>query len=226
LGTRALLYSASVATGEEDEEISPASVWWMLVMVLLVAGGIFFAGPVFLTHWLEEHIGNHIAVIIAEGLIRLGVVLAYLSLIGLLPDVKRVFAYHGAEHKAIHAYEAGDPLTVQSVQKHSTAHPRCGTSFLLTVVVVSVIVFSLLGTPPLWLWVLTRIALIPLIAAIAYEIIRFGGAFQHNAIVSWIFKPNLWLQALTTRQPDDEQVAIAIEALEQAVAVDQATDPA
>lgn len=222
LGTRALLYSASVAAGEEDEEVSPASVWWMLLMVLLVAGGIFFAGPVFLTHWLQDHIGHHVWVVVAEGLIRLGVVLAYLSFIGMLPDVKRVFAYHGAEHKAIHAYEAGDPLTIEAVQKYSTAHPRCGTSFLLTVVVVSIVIFSFLGTPPLWLWALSRVALIPVIAAIAYEIIRFGGAFQHNPIVGLIFKPNLWLQQLTTHQPDDEQVAVAIEALERAVAVDQA----
>jgi uncharacterized protein YqhQ len=226
LGTRALLYSANVAAGEEDEEISKASVWWMLLMVLAVAAGIFFAGPVFLSRWLEEQIHNTVAVVVAEGLIRLGVVLAYLCLIGLLPDVRRVFAYHGAEHKAINAYEAGDPLEVVAIQKHSTAHPRCGTSFLLTVVVVSIVIFSFIGTPPLWQWVLSRVALIPVVAAIAYEIIRFGGAFQHNPIVSLMFKPNIWLQALTTRQPDDAQVAVAIHALEQALAVDQASEPA
>ena len=124
-----------------------------------------------------------------------------------------MYAYHGAEHKSIHALEHGDPLEPESVQRHPTAHVRCGTSFLLTVVVVSVIVFAAVGTPDLWLRVLSRIALLPVIAAISYEVIRFGGAFQSNRIVRTLMWPNLALQRLTTRQPDDAQVEVALRAL-------------
>ncbi|MFQ5879906.1 MAG: DUF1385 domain-containing protein [Dehalococcoidia bacterium] len=225
LGTKALLFSVNVAAGEEEEEIKGSSVWLMLALVLGVAAALFFAGPVFLSRWLEDRLGTSIAVVVVEGAIRLGIVLGYLYLIGLLPDVKRVFAYHGAEHKAINAYEAGAPLAVAAVQQHSKAHPRCGTSFLLTVVVVSVVVFAFLGTPPLWLRVVSRVALIPVIAAISYEVIRLGAAWQHHRLARFLFRPNLMLQTLTTRPSDDEQVAVAIQALQQALAADQGAEP-
>lgn len=225
LGMRALLFSSNVALGEDEKEISPVAVWGIALAALALVAVLFFAGPVLLTRWLEDAVGNDVLVILIEGLIRLALVVSYIGLIGLLPDVRRVYAYHGAEHKSIHALEHGDPLEPESVQQHRTAHLRCGTSFLLTVVVVSVIVFVALGTPELWLRVVSRIVLIPVIAAIAYEVIRLGGAFESNRIVRVLMWPNLALQALTTRQPDDDQVEVALRALREVLAA-EAVEPA
>ena len=213
LGMRALLFSSNVAMGDEDKEISPLSVIAMGVTSLALVAVLFFAGPVLLAGWLEDVIGNSLVVVIIEGLIRLAILLAYIGFIGLIPDIKRVYAYHGAEHKSIHALEAGDPLVPPSVQRHPTAHIRCGTSFLLMVVVVSVVVFAALGSPDLWLRVVSRIVLIPFIAALAYELIRLGGRFYSNPIARTLMWPNLALQTLTTRQPDDAQVEVALRAL-------------
>jgi uncharacterized protein YqhQ len=175
---------------------------------------------VLITGRLEGAIGNERWAALVEGVIRLLVLLGYLGLIGLVPDIRRVFAYHGAEHKAINALEAGAPLEVMAVQPYSTAHPRCGTSFLLVVVVISVVVFVLVGTPPLWQRLLSRVALVPVIAALSYELIRLGGAFQGNRLVRAVFAPNLWLQSLTTREPDDAQVEVALHALREVLAGD------
>ncbi len=189
---------------------------------LALVGTLFFAGPVLLSRWLESLIESNLLVVLIEGLIRLTLVVGYIGLIGLLPDVRRVYAYHGAEHKSIHALEHGDPLEPESVQRHPTAHVRCGTSFLLTVVVVSVFVFAAVGTPDLWLRVVSRIALLPVIAAISYEVIRFGGTFSSNRIVRVLMWPNLALQRLTTRQPDDAQVEVALRALHEVLAAEGA----
>jgi uncharacterized protein YqhQ len=143
-------------------------------------------------------------------LVRTGVLVLYVAVVGLLPDVRRVFMYHGAEHKVVNAWERGVPLVVEEVQRQSRFHPRCGTSFLLVVVLVAVVVFSLLGKPPLWGRVASRVALVPLIAGVAYEVIRAGARFP------WfrpVVLPGLWLQRLTTREPDDGQVEVAIRAL-------------
>jgi uncharacterized protein YqhQ len=187
---------------------------------------LIFVGPVLATGLLEDAIDNERLAALVEGVIRLAVLLGYLELIGLVPDIRRVFAYHGAEHKAIHALEDGAPLEVASVQPYSTAHPRCGTSFLLMVVVISVVLFVLVGTPPLWQRLLSRVGLVPVIAALSYELIRLGGAFQGNRVVRAIFAPNLWLQSLTTREPDDSQVEVALHALREALAGDAAPEPA
>ncbi len=213
LGMRALLFSSNVAMGEEEKEISPLSVIGMGLTALALVAVLFFAGPVLLTGWLDDIIESSLIVVIIEGLIRLAILLAYVGFIGLIPDIKRVYAYHGAEHKSIHALEAGDPLEPPSVQRHPTAHVRCGTSFLLTVVVVSVVIFAALGSPDLWLRIVSRIALIPVIAALAYELIRLGGRFYTNPLARVLMWPNLALQALTTRQPDDSQVEVALRAL-------------
>jgi uncharacterized protein YqhQ len=213
LGMRSLLFSSNVALGEEEKEISPAAVISMGLMALALVAVLFFAGPVLLTGWLEDRIGSSTVVVIIEGLVRLAILLAYLGLIALVPDIRRVYAYHGAEHKSIHALEAGDPLEPRSVQRHPTAHVRCGTSFLLTVVVVSVVVFAALGSPNLWLRIASRVVLIPVIAALAYELIRLGGRFYENRVARVLMWPNLALQALTTRQPDDSQVEVALRAL-------------
>ena len=215
LGIRALNFSSNVALGEEEKEISGTTMWAMAIFSLSVAAVIFFAGPLFLADWLEGVLGSHLLVIIVEGLIRLGIIVAYVAGIGLLPDIRRVYAYHGAEHKTIHALEHGDPLEPAAIQKYSPAHVRCGTSFLLTIVVVSIIVFAAVGNPDLWIRVVSRIVLIPVIAAVAYEAIRLGGAFESNPITKVLMWPNLALQALTTRQPDDSQVEVAVAALKE-----------
>ena len=187
--------------------------------------GALAVGLVLLARWLEDAIGSGTLVVLIEGVIRLGLVVGYIGAIGLLPDVRRVYAYHGAEHKSIHALEHGDPLEPANVQPYPTAHVRCGTSFLLTVVVVSVIVFAMVGTPNLPMWVLSRVLLIPVIAAISYEVIRLGGAFSSNGVVRVLMWPNLALQALTTRQPDDAQVEVALRALREVMAAEERIPP-
>ncbi len=218
LGMRSLIYSSNVALGEEENEISPFAVLGMGLAALAVVAAIFFAGPVLLTSWLEGRIDSSVVVVVIEGLIRLAILVAYIGLIGLVPDIRRVYAYHGAEHKSIHALEAGDPLEPPAVQRHPTAHVRCGTSFLLTIVVVSVVLFAALGSQELWLRVASRVVLIPVIAAIAYELIRLGGRFYGNPVARVLMWPNLALQKLTTRQPDDSQVEVALRALHEVMA--------
>ena len=213
LGMRSLIFSSNVALGEEENEVSPKAVLGMGLAALVVVAAIFFAGPVLLTSWLEGRIDSTVVVVVIEGLIRLAILVAYIGLIGLVPDIRRVYAYHGAEHKSIHALEAGDPLEPTAVQRHPTAHVRCGTSFLLTIVVVSVVLFAALGSQELWMRVASRVVLIPVIAAIAYELIRLGGRFYGNPVARVLMWPNLALQKLTTRQPDDSQVEVALRAL-------------
>jgi uncharacterized protein YqhQ len=222
LGTRALIFSSNVALEEEEGEVSGPMLWVTVGVALAFVIALIFVGPVLVTGLLEDAIDNERLAALVEGVIRLAVLLGYLGLIGLLPDIRRVFAYHGAEHKAINALEHGAPLEVAAVQPYSTAHPRCGTSFLLVVVVVSVVLFVLVGTPPLWQRLLSRVGLVPVIAALSYELIRLGGTFQGNRVVRVIFAPNLWLQRLTTREPDDSQVEVALHALREVLAGDAA----
>jgi uncharacterized protein YqhQ len=224
LGTRALLFSANVALGEEEKEISRPVLWGTVMFALAFVIAIIFVGPVLATGWLEGAIGNERLVALVEGLIRLGVLLAYLYLIGLLPDIRRVFAYHGAEHKAINALEDDAALEVETVRRYGTAHPRCGTSFLLVVVVISVLLFVLVGTPPLWQRLLSRVVLVPVIAAASYEVIRLMGALQDNRLMRAVFRPSLWLQSLTTREPDDTQVEVALYALREVLAADEGAE--
>jgi len=224
LGTRALLFSSNVALGEEEKEISRPVLWGTVMLALAFVIAIIFVGPVLAMGRLESALDNERLAALVEGLIRLGVLLAYLYLIGLLPDIRRVFAYHGAEHKTINALEDGAPLEVEAVRRYSTAHPRCGTSFLLVVVVISVLLFVLVGTPPLWQRLLSRVALVPVIAAISYEVIRLMGALQGNRLMRVLFRPNLWLQSLTTREPDDAQVEVAIYALREVLAADEGAE--
>jgi uncharacterized protein YqhQ len=224
LGIRALIFSSNVALGEEEKGVESKPMMGTMIVSMAVVVGIFFVGPLLITGWLEEQLGSHFLVILLEGLVRLAIVIGYVGLIGLMPDVRRVYAYHGAEHKSIHALEHGDPLEATHVQKYPTAHVRCGTSFLLTVVVVSIIVFALVGNPDLWLRVLSRIVLIPVIAAISYEVIRLGGAFESNPITRALMWPNLALQKLTTRQPDDDQVEVALRALNEVLHAEAALE--
>jgi uncharacterized protein YqhQ len=222
LGTRALFFSYNVALEEEEKEIGRPVLWATVILALAFIIAIIFVGPVLAMGRLEEAIDNERMAAFVEGLIRLGVLLAYLFLIGLLPDIRRVFAYHGAEHKTINALEDDAALQVETVRRYSTAHPRCGTSFLLVVVIVSVVAFVLVGTPPFWERLLSRVALVPVIAAVSYEVIRLMGTLQNSRLVRVLSRPNLWLQSLTTREPDDAQVEVAIHALREVLAADQA----
>ncbi len=225
LGMKALNFSANVGMEAEGEEMSGAAMALMMAVSLLFAVGVFFLAPLFASHWLEGLLGSSLAANIAEGVIRLVLFLAYILLIGRMNDIRRVFMYHGAEHMTVHAQERGDPLEVAAVRKYPTAHPRCGTAFLLVVMVVSVIAFVFVGREPLWWLVSSRVVLIPVIAAVSYELIRLSGRFAGNPLVGLITGPSLALQRLTTREPTDDQIEIAIEAMRLALDAD-ASSPA
>lgn len=215
LGTKALLYSAEkAASGEEGEEM-PKAVLWLTVAASLGFGVLlFFVVPLLISRSLDQYIMSDLVSNLLEGVLRMAIFVLYVALIGLMPDVKRVFAYHGAEHRVINAYESGIPLSPESVQEYSTSHARCGTSFMFVVLVVSILVLALLGRPPIWIGILSRVLLLPLIAAASYEIIKWSADRQQNPLVRSITLPGLLLQRLVTRQPDSSQVEAAIAALQ------------
>ena len=226
LGIKALQMSANLAAIDPaaDPQKEEGIPKWVMVSTMtfsLAFGiGLFFLLPLGIVWALDPLIHSSLLSEVIEGVVRLLILVVYIGAIGLMPDVRRVFAYHGAEHMTVHAHEAGLPLNVENVRKFDTPHPRCGTAFLLTVVVVSIVVFALLLGPPLEWRIASRILLLPVIAAISYEIIRFSGAHPGWAIARWIAQPGLWLQRLTTRQPDDQQIEVAICAMETALAAD------
>jgi len=226
LGTQSLLHSAQVAATEEVGEKIPTAVLWGTVAASLALGvALFFMVPLFATRYLiDPYIESGLLSSIFEGLIRIGIFIAYLKLMSLIPDIRKVFAYHGAEHKTVNAYEAGVPLDVESVKMYSTAHARCGTAFLFIVLVVAIFVFALVGQPSLWIRILSRIALIPVIAVVSYEIMKFGASHSRNPVVRVLLAPGLLLQAMTTREPDDSQIEAAISALNEVIEIDKAAD--
>jgi uncharacterized protein YqhQ len=226
LGTQSLLHSAQVAAAEEGEGKIPTALLWGTVAVSLALGvALFFMVPLFATRYLiDPYIESALLSNVFEGLIRMGIFIVYLEVISLMPDIKRVFAYHGAEHKAVNAYEAGVPLDVESVKKYSTAHARCGTAFLFIVLIVAIFVFALVPQPTLWIRIVSRIALIPVIAVISYEIMKFGANHSRNPVVRILLAPGLLLQAITTREPDDSQIEAAISALNEVIKIDQTAD--
>jgi hypothetical protein len=218
LGIRTLFYSASVALGEE-EKISPWLLWGSLILGFIMALALFIVLPLLATHFVDRYVSSTESNLI-DGVIRLVIFIIYLWSISLMPDIRRVFAYHGAEHKTINAYEAGEPLEVEEVRKYSTAHSRCGTNFILIVMVIAIIAFVFLGRPPIWLRYVERILILPAIAAVGYEIIKFGAGHIDNIVVRTFLTPGLALQAMTTRQPDDSQIEVAISALKRVLAID------
>ncbi|MBF6599961.1 MAG: DUF1385 domain-containing protein [Dehalococcoidia bacterium] len=220
LGIRALTWSTQVATGRDEEDVSRIQLFFTLGLMLAFVGAIFFAGPLLLTGWIDRYTGSHYVALLAEGIIRLAMLVGYVWLIGRMPEIQRLFEYHGAEHRAIHAYEHGPALTAASVLDYPNEHPRCGTAFLLTVMLISLVVFLVLGTPPLWVRLVERVVLIPVVAALAYEVLRLGQQYGELPIVRRLYAPNLWLQKLTTRDPDEQQVEVAIAAVEAALAVE------
>jgi uncharacterized protein YqhQ len=214
LGTRALMFSADVALSEDPEaSFSGPVAWGTLATSLAIGVGLFFLLPVLLVRFVDHYLASSLLSNLAEGLTRLGLFVGYLAGIGLMPDVRRVFAYHGAEHKTVNAYEAGAALVPEEVEAYSTAHARCGTAFMLLVLVVFIAVSSLLGRPVLWLRVVSRLVLIPVVAGIAYEIMRFSANHRRMPVVGLLIEPGLWLQRLTTREPDRAMLEVAIAAL-------------
>jgi uncharacterized protein YqhQ len=224
LGIKALNRSAMLVledkTGEE-EEVPRLLMGAALAVAFALGIGLFFIMPLFATRPLEDLISSEPLVNLIEGLIRLVVLVAYIGAIGLLKDIRRLFAYHGAEHMAVHTHEAGLPLEVDYVRRFPTAHPRCGTAFLLTVMVVAILVFTFVGRDPLWWLVLSRVVFIPVIAATSYEVIRFSGAHHRHPLARLLAAPGLLLQSMTTRPPDDGQIEVAINAMETALAADE-----
>src|SRR5215475_4927150 len=226
IGFRALAISANYAAqqegeeGEVETEISRGALIFAFAVAIGFAVMVFKVGPALLTDLLPIRNGSYFVVV--EGLIRVTIFVGYLALISLLPDLRRVFQYHAAEHKAINAYEAGEPLEPEVAQRYSLIHPRCGTAFLLWVMVIAVFVFAFFGRP-VWYWLIaTRILLLPVIAGIAYELIRFAGKHQHNRVVMTLLSPGLWLQRLTTREPSLDQLEVSIEALRKVLALEKA----
>lgn len=220
LGCRTLLLSARIAMGEEETSASPAAMWGMLVPAFLFAGAVFLIGPLAVTNWLDRYFSSGLLSNLVEGLIRLLFFVVYIWGIGLMPDIRRVFAYHGAEHQAVNALEHGADLEPASVLQYDTAHTRCGTAFLLNVLLLSIVVFALLGKPPPVLRYASRLVLIPAIAAVAYELLRLGADHFGKAWVKMLLAPGLALQALTTRRPEDAQVEVALAALNAAISAD------
>ena len=215
LGIRSLSYSAKMA-GEEDEQLSDKEMAMTIAVAFLLASVLFIAiptGAAKLFHFITE---DPFFLNLMEGFLRLFIFLGYIWGISRMKDIRRVFQYHGAEHKTIFCYEAGLPLTVENVQKFPRLHPRCGTAFLLIVMLVSIFVYAFMGWPELWLRILSRIVLLPVVAGISYEIIRVAGC-SGNPIVHAAILPGLWLQYLTTRPPEDEMVEVAIESLKAAL---------
>ena len=232
LGTRMMAFAANVAAGEitgKDGESTPAlgkgTLAVTMTISLVFAVGIFFLSPLALVSLVQRQVGTGLVSLLLEGAIRLAILLGYLWLIGRMPSIQRVFGYHGAEHKAINAYEHGEPLDIAHVRAASKVHTRCGTGFLLVVMVVSIVVFALVGNPPLALRILSRIILIPVVAAIAYELMRLGATYYRFRVVRWLVAPSLALQGLTTREPDDSQIECAISALDRVLEKDGVLEP-
>jgi uncharacterized protein YqhQ len=250
LGTRLMTLSANIATGAIDPtaadqptlqnadpvtglyppqdisqkdrplQLEGAALAVTLLISLTFAVAIFFVTPLLLTSLLHKQVGDGWLNLLVEGLIRLALLIGYLFLIGRVPDIQRVFGYHGAEHKTINAMEQGDPLDVEHVRRASRVHTRCGTGFLLLVMVVSIFIFALVGSPSLPLKILSRIILVPVVAGVAYELMRLGAANYRFRIVRWLLAPGLALQGLTTREPDDSMIECAIASLKRVLVRD------
>ncbi len=245
IGIKALMYSAEFVDLEEDgqseskfekwlenklgDKIKDVVIYFSLIISLFLSVGLFILLPTVITRGIEAifnsipFVGTKTFTSLCEGIIRMVIFLSYLALVSQMKDIKRVFEYHGAEHKTIACYEANEELTVENARKHTRLHPRCGTSFLLFVMVVSIIIFSLLPRTSIIPRILMRIALLPVVAGISYEIIKLAGRSKSKC-VSWLTKPGLWLQKLTTREPDDSQLEVAIESIKAVIPEDKNDD--
>lgn len=210
IGIKALTWSANQQEEDEDEKLSDLAIAGTLLLSFLFVIIFFIGIPFFIAKLFPI---RNVLFTAIEGVIRLAIFIIYVYLISLMKDIKRVFQYHGAEHMVVHAYEAGKKLTVQNIKKYSTKHPRCGTSFIFIVLIISIIVFSLIYTEHWYYKLLWRIILLPVIAGISYEILKLAGKFRSSTIMKIISAPGLWIQKITTRQPTDQMIKVAIIAL-------------
>ena len=213
VGIKALSHSASLALEEEEEKLSSMDIGISILLALGIFAGLFIALPAFLSSLVDQFISSTFVYNLVEGLIRIGIFLAYLLLISQMKDIRRVFEYHGAEHKAIFTWENGEELTPENARKFTTLHPRCGTNWLIIVLVISIFVFSFLGRPGLVTRIVSRVLLIPLVAGLAYEAIKILSRYQDNRLAYILTLPGLLLQRITTREPDDSQLEVAFAAL-------------
>lgn len=216
MGMKALAYSAQVS-GDEDEKLDSKEMALTIAVSAGLAILLFIVIPTWSMRFLTGITQDHMALNLAEGVLRMAIFLAYIAAISSMNDIQRVFQYHGAEHKTIYTYEAGLPLKVENVRPFSTLHPRCGTNFLMIVMLISMFIFTFLGWPSLWERTASRIILMPVIAGVSYELIRYAGAHTDNPLVRIAITPGLLLQKLTTRQPDDSQIEVAIASLKAVV---------
>ena len=219
IGTQELMRSANMALGEE-EKIPSGLVWGTVVVGLILGVALFLVAPLLIAGFVIFPFTSPIVGNILEGLLRIAMFVAYLRLTRLMPDVRRIYAYHGAEHKVVNAYEHGVKLEVGDVKAFSTAHVRCGTAFLLIVLVVAILVYSLAGRPALWIIVASRIVLLPVIVGIGYELIRAAADHSESRFVRTLLTPGLALQSLTTAEPGDDQIEVALMAMKTALALD------
>ncbi|RKD30879.1 DUF1385 domain-containing protein [Thermohalobacter berrensis] len=237
-GVKSLMYSAQIWEVEEDEEpgrfekflekifkdkAEDVAIYFSFFLSMLIAVFLFMLGPSFLTNFLKTKVENHLVLNIIEGVVRVALFLTYVIAISRLEDVKRVFQYHGAEHKVIHCYENMEELTVENAKKYTTLHPRCGTSFIFMVMIVSILIFSFFGWPNPLVRAMLRIVLLPVIAGISYEINRYTG--RSTSYFAYVVSyPGLLLQKITTSEPDDSQLEVAIEALKGVLVEDREAD--
>ena len=220
LGFKALSFSVNEAT-EEEIKFSKKEMTISIIIAVVFSVGIFFVIPTVIGKSFSGYFPNVIVYNLLEGLVRIGLFLGYLLLVSQLKDIKRIFQYHGAEHKTIQAYENDEELVLSNIKKYSTVHMRCGTSFLLIVMVVSIFIFALLGRPPVLLRILYRVLLIPVVSGISYELIKLAGRFSRYRIVNIIFYPGLLLQKVTTREPDDSQLEVAMSSFKKAIKAEE-----
>ena len=226
LGMRALNLSAQLAF-PEDEQLGKGGTFLTFLVAMVVAVGAFVVLPLVLANSVDSlRLGNTIVFNLVEGLIRLSFFFIYLVAISRMKDIRRVFQYHGAEHKVVYTYEAEEDLTVENARKHTTLHPRCGTAFLMTVFVIAILIFSLAGNPTLWLKILSRVLLLPVVAGVSYEVLRFSGRNYDRWWVRLLAQPGLWLQRLTTGEPSDDMIEVAIASLKRVTETPQNAAPA
>jgi ribosomal protein L31 len=221
LGFKALSWSAVQSGAEEEDELTKGQVFWTMALAIVVALALFILLPAFAANYLKTFLGDSsIGFVIVDGILRIALIVLYIWAISRSKEIARVFQYHGAEHKTIHAYENGDPLAVEAIQAYSPRHPRCGTSFILIVAMVAFVVFLALAPLPFVWQVLARIVLIPLIAGLSYEVLKAGR--NHSNWMSWANQPGIWLQRITTKEPSDDMVEVAVASLLAALSEEEA----
>jgi uncharacterized protein YqhQ len=224
IGMRALSISASQASPEEVQ-LSSRQMALSMILAFGLFIGVFIVGPAIAFRWVGEHLGSSVVVNVLEGVFRVVLFLAYLALIGRTKEIKRVFEYHGAEHKTIAAYEHDDPLVPEVVDRYSTLHVRCGTNFLLIVMILTILIFALFGNPGIWWRIGSRVVAIPVIAGLAYEMLRLGARFEDSAFMRAVMAPGLWLQKITTQPPDRSQIEVAIASFNAVLRAEAAPEP-